>query len=60
MHAQTYIEEVLLFSHVVCIQEHFLLTSQSKSHSNTDLLKKLYGNNQDMDIIPAVKHDNII
>ena len=53
--AQNFISTLSLFTNILCLQEHFLLDSKSKTHSNTDKLRKLYSNKYDMFIVPAVK-----
>ena len=52
---QDYIETLLLFSDILCIQEHFLLDSKDRKYSNTDKIRKKFGSNNDMFIVPAVK-----
>ena len=39
----------------MCIQEHFLLDSKDKNYSNTNKLRKAFGNKYDMFIAPAQK-----
>ena len=46
--AQNYIETLLLFSNILCLQEHFLLDSQDK-------LRSRYNNTHGMFIVPAYK-----
>ena len=53
--AQNYISSLLEFSDILCIQEHFLLDSKDKKHSNTNQLKSKLGAKHDMFIVPAVK-----
>jgi hypothetical protein len=48
-------ETLLLFSDILCIQEHFLLDAQDKKYSNTNRLRKRFGN-CDMFIVPAHKN----
>ena len=55
---QTYIDTLLLFSDIVCIQEHFLQDCKDKQYSNTGKLRKNYGKNCDMYIVPAHKDNN--
>ena len=57
--AQNYIETLLLFSDILCVQEHFLLDSRDKKHSNTDKIR-IFSDKCDMMIIPAVKNNNIV
>ena len=45
----------LYFYLVLYIQEHFLLDSKSKNHSNTNKLRNDLGINHDMFIVPATK-----
>ena len=56
--AQNFISTLSLFSNILCIQEHFLLDSKSKTYSNTDKLRKLYNDKYDMFIVPAVKDES--
>ena len=53
--AQNFISTLSLFSNILCIQEHFLLDSKSKNHSNTDKLRKLFNDKYDMFVTPAFK-----
>ena len=53
---QEYIETLLLFTDVLCIQEHFLLDAKDKKYSNTNKLRKRY-NDCDMFIVPEVKNN---
>ena len=46
---------LLLFSDILCIQEHFLLDSKDKKHSNTNKLRNSFGTDHDMFITPAHK-----
>ena len=34
---QKYIDTLLLFSDILCVQEHFLLSSNDKKHSNMNV-----------------------
>ena len=56
--AKYYINTPLLFSDILCIQEHFLLSSKDKRHSNTNKLVNVFNNNHDMFIVPAYKNVN--
>ena len=56
--AQNYIETLLLFSDILCVQEHFLLDSHDKKYSNTDKLKTMFDDKCDMLIVPAHKDNN--
>ena len=53
--AKNYINTLLLFSDILCVQEHFLLDSNDKNYSNTNKLVKDLGTNHDMFIVPAYK-----
>ena len=53
--SQNFISTLSLFSNIICLQEHFLLDSKSKTYSNTNKLRKLFGNKYDMFIVPASK-----
>ena len=55
---QAYIETLALFSDIVCIQEHFLLDSGDKKHSNTDKIRKKFSNQFDMYVKPAYKSNS--
>ena len=55
LHQQKYIETLLLFSDILCIQEHFLLDAKDKNHSNTNKIRKVFGNSHDMFVVPAFK-----
>ena len=58
--AQNQIDKLLLFSDIVCVQEHFLLDSKDKQYSNTDKLKAKFGHAHDIYIVPAVKESSQI
>ena len=55
-----YIDTLLLFSDILCVQEHFLLSSHDKKHSNTNKLVKSFGEKYDMYIVPAKKQTDRI
>ena len=57
---QNFISLLSLFSDILCIQEHFLLDSGDRKHSNTYKLKKYFGENHDMYIVPAFKEDTVV
>ena len=57
--AQKYTETLLVYSDILCLQEHFLLDSRDKKHSNTDKIR-IFSDKCDMMIIPAVKNNNIV
>ena len=50
-------ETLLLFTDILCIQEHFLLDAQDRKYSNTNKLRKKF-TNCDMFIVPAHKNSN--
>ena len=55
-----YIKTLLLFSDIFCLQEHFILSSSDKKHSNTNKIRRAFGDKYDIFIVPAVKkNDNI-
>ena len=54
---QNFLTTLALFSNIICIQEHFLLDSKDKKHSNTNKLRKLFGGTHDMFITPAFKEN---
>ena len=51
-----FIDTLLLFTNILCLQEHFLQDSGDKKHSNTNKLRKSFPNH-DMFINPAYKSD---
>ena len=51
-------KSLLLFSDILCVQEHFLLDSKNKKHSNTNKLVSVLGSSHDMHIVPAHKDNN--
>ena len=53
-----FIRTLLLFTDICCLQEHFLMTSKDKKHSNTNKIRKAYGQEYDMFITPAVKSNS--
>ena len=57
---QNYMTTLLSFSDILCVQEHFLLDSNSKKNSNTDKLKNYFGDAHDAFVVPAVKCNNTI
>ena len=57
--SQNYISSLLVFSDILCIQEHFLQDCGDKKSSNTNLLRKRF-NNHDMFIVPAEKNNSQI
>jgi len=57
---QNYIKTLLLFSDILCVQEHFLLDSGDRKHSNTNKLKQYFSDNHDMYIKPAFKSNNCL
>ena len=54
---QEYMETLLLFTDILCIQEQFLLDSKDKKHSNTNKLRNKF-KNHDMFIVPAFKDNH--
>ena len=60
LHQQKYIETLLLFSDIFSLQEHFLLDSKDKNHSNTNKIRRLFGNKFDMYIVPAYKSNEAV
>ena len=52
-----FIETLLIFSNILCIQEHFLQDAGENKHSNTNKLRKSF-KDHDMFITPAFKADN--
>ena len=57
---QNFISLLSLFSDILCIQKHFLLDSGDRKHSNTNKLKKYFGETHDMYIVPAFKEDTVV
>ena len=57
--SSNYKNTLLLFSDVLCVQEHFILDSNERKHSNTNKLRKSFPN-FDMHIKPAVKNSTSI
>ena len=57
---QQYIKSLQLFSDIICIQEHFLLDSGDRKHSNTNKLKQYFGDTHDMIIKPGYKDNNSV
>ena len=53
--AQNYMDTLLLFSDILCIQEHFLQDCKDKKHSNTNKIRNKFGSQHDMFIVPATK-----
>ena len=60
MDKQNFISLLSLFSVILWIQEHFLLDSGDRKHSNTNKLKKYFGETHDMYIVPAFKEDIVV
>ena len=52
---EDFIKTLLLFTDIFCLQEHFILNSSDKKHSNTNKIRRAFGDQYDMFIIPAVK-----
>ena len=57
---QNFISLLSLFSDILCIQEHFLLNSGDRKLSNTNKLKKYFGETHDMYIVLAFKEDTVV
>ena len=53
--AQNFIHKLLIFSDILCIQEHFLLDCNDKKYSNTDKMRAKFNDMHDMFIVPAKK-----
>ena len=53
--AQDFMDKLLLFSDILCIQEHFVLDCKDRNHSNTDKIRERFNDNHDMFIVPAKK-----
>jgi hypothetical protein len=60
LHQQNYIETLSLFSDMVCLQEHFLLDAKDRKQSNTNKIRKTFGNKFDMYIVPAQKPNDSV
>ena len=58
--AQNYISDLLIFSDILCLQEHFLQDCKDKKVSNTNILRERYDNQPEMYIVPAVKSNSQI
>ena len=56
---EQFVSQLLLYSQIVCLQEHFLQSSGDKKYSNTDKIRKAF-KNKDMFINPAVKENSQI
>ena len=57
---QHFIKTLLLFSDILCIQEHFLLDAGDRKASNTHKLINLFGQTHDMYIVPAYKDNTLV
>ena len=53
------IQKLLLFSDIICVQEHFLQDSGDRKHSNTNKIRNAFPNH-DMFIKPAAKENNYV
>ena len=60
MDRQNFIKTLTIFSDILCVQEHFLLDSGDKKHSNTNKLRTAFGDTHDMFIVPAFKENDVI
>ena len=56
--AQNFICDLLLFSNILCIQEHFLQDCGDRKHSNTNKIRRVLGDGYDLYINPAFKEGN--
>ena len=54
INTEQFVSQLLLYSQIVCLQEHFLQNSGDRKYSNTDKIRKAF-KNKDMFINPAVK-----
>ena len=54
---EQFVSQLLLYSQILCLQEHFLQSSGDKKYSNTDKIRKAF-KNKDMFINPAVKENS--
>ena len=50
-----FMKTLMLFTDIFCLQEHLLMTSKNKKHSNTDKIRKEFGQQCDMYITAATK-----
>ena len=48
------------FSDIFCLQEHFLLSSNDRKHSNLNKIRRAFGDNFDMYLVPAVKSNESV
>ena len=55
---QDYLETLLLFSDILCLQEHFLLDCKDRKNSNTNKIRNKFGDSHDMFIVPAFKNSS--
>ena len=60
LHSISYIQTLLMFTDILCLQEHFLLNTGDRKHNNTDKLFKTFGDNYDMYIVPAIKDNSAV
>ena len=49
-----FMKTLLLFSDIFCLQQHFLLSSSDRKHSNTSKIRRAFGDNYDIFLVPAV------
>ena len=47
-----YVYRSSLFTDVLTVQEHFLLTTDDRKHSNTDKIRRAFGDNYNMFVVP--------
>ena len=57
---QDFISKLTLFSCILCIQEHFLLNSWDRKHSNTNKLKKYFGETNDIYYVFTTECKNVL
>ena len=55
LHQQKYLKTLLLFFDILCVQEDFILDAKDKNHSNTNKIRKIFGNSHDMLVVPSFK-----
>ena len=60
MNTKKMIEKLSLFSDIICIQEHFLIDSNSKKYSNSNKIRQSYGDVYDILVTPAIKDSSQI
>ena len=58
LQSKTIFETLLLFSDILCLQEHFLLDCKDRKNSNTNKIRNKFGDSHDMFIVPAFKNSS--